>query len=624
MLIDVHTHKIFIEDTSHYLEEIEKDLITLENMGAVVDKPFVERIFRSVHIIKNGAGLLGFSNIKELSQKLENVLVLICNGELIPNPEIINILLLGFDRLLELIEKLHSSNDMDIDEQSVMLTGLTSAVLPDNKKKSVTQIRAIPLPAKKHIFNVSEFNLLQVLNQGKNIYILEYDLIQDVQMKKITPLNFVRFVQQHGEMIDNFLDIFSVGTLEEKTPEHVMPYYILFASSLTSKQLAKKLDLRPDKIYELKDEFKDLLQPQEKNVRSQHDCHQKRELYQSNLIKNRLKNLSDLTNELNFAYNSLLTDNLEKKDSTFSIALNRINMVLTGLQQQVEIDYRIPASEGLWKLIRIVRDYGFKCGIPAKLNIQCTGIHMDKRITSQLIEPLSEMIIKMMDFFANSEKSNKNQNNNEPVQILFQMTECDKEVTIEIYSPDYSFIKGDTLLDLVEEQKKINALNSECSQNHNTEKGIVIEVKIPQSFSILDGFNTEIDNQHYIIPNINVKDWLFCAEISADDMQQKDNQCMILYQKKWIPLVDISKETFQNKIKYFLNKKVIVICEVGSQRIAVGVDTAERFEVSVVLQPLNRHLKSNKIIIASCLLNDGKIAFIPDMGFFAYKAIQKS
>jgi len=617
MLINLDTHNIFVEDTKRYLDEIEKDLITLENMGADIAKPFAEKLFRSVQVIKSSAGLLGFSNIKELSQKLENVLGLISNGELDPNPEIVNILLLGFDRVFQLIENLHKSNDMEIDEQSVMLTGLTSAVLPDEKKKSVTQIRVIHIPSDKHTFQISEFNLLQVINQGKNIYILEYDLIHDVQMKKITPLNFVRFVQQHGEMIDSFLDIYSVGTLEEKTSEHKMPYFILFASSLDKEELSNELDLESNKIHDLKNELKDLIKTQGKVYSSNSECN----FIESNVLdQNKKKILSDLTNEFSFAYDSLVSEMLEKKDSINSITLNRIGMVLSSLKKQVNIEYSVKASDALWKLVRKVRDYGYKNNIPSKLEIESSDINMDKRITCQLIEPISNLIIKMIDSINKLQNNRHDAKIKDSIQIIIQIIEEDKDIIIKIYSKNYSFNNEDILLDLTEEQKQINALNANCSQEQSAEKGVVLKVKLKQAYSILDGYNVKIDNQDYIFPKTYIKEWILNTEISDDIIKQVDQNFIILVQEKWIPFIDISSKIDIKDFQYFLNKKTIVICEVGYIKFAIGIDSSKQSEISVVLQPISKHLGKDSTIIANCLLTDGKIAFIPDMGYFAYQA----
>ncbi len=104
----------FIEESLEHLADIENDLLAIEEAGENIDEDLVNKVFRAAHSIKGGAGFMGLTGIQDLSHSMENVLGLIRSKKLIPNPEIINILLLGSDQLRSMIEDIHSSNDVDI------------------------------------------------------------------------------------------------------------------------------------------------------------------------------------------------------------------------------------------------------------------------------------------------------------------------------------------------------------------------------------------------------------------------------------------------------------------------------------------------------------------------------
>ncbi len=115
----------FIEESLEHLSDIEADLLSIESGGANIDVDLVNKVFRAAHSIKGGAGFMGLTTIQELSHAMENVLGLIRSEKLIPNPEIINVLLLGSDQLQSMIENIQESNDVDI---TSLLTPLNAIV----------------------------------------------------------------------------------------------------------------------------------------------------------------------------------------------------------------------------------------------------------------------------------------------------------------------------------------------------------------------------------------------------------------------------------------------------------------------------------------------------------------
>ena len=106
----------FIEESLEHLADIENDLLAIEEGGADIDVELVNKVFRAAHSIKGGAGFMGLTVIQNLAHAAENVLGLIRSEKLVPNPDIVNILLLASDELQQLIEDVGNSNDVDITE----------------------------------------------------------------------------------------------------------------------------------------------------------------------------------------------------------------------------------------------------------------------------------------------------------------------------------------------------------------------------------------------------------------------------------------------------------------------------------------------------------------------------
>ena len=146
---DNETLRMYVEESQEHLAGIENDLLAIEEAVTDIDEDLVNKVFRAAHSIKGGAGFMGLDNIKDLSHKMENVLGMIRNREMIPNPEIINVLLLAFDKLRELINNVDQSNEIDISEHTTALSNLTLASPPQQEEESVDKSVDICLPDQK-------------------------------------------------------------------------------------------------------------------------------------------------------------------------------------------------------------------------------------------------------------------------------------------------------------------------------------------------------------------------------------------------------------------------------------------------------------------------------------------
>ncbi|ETR65343.1 MAG: Hpt domain protein, partial [Candidatus Magnetoglobus multicellularis str. Araruama] len=253
MMIDDETLQVYVEESEEHLADIEKDLLTIEEMGSDIDENLVNKVFRAAHSIKGGAGFMGLNGIKELSHKLENVLGLIREKEMTPTSEVVSVLLTGFDRLNELMENVNASNEMDISSQANALENLTNSSLSQEDKESVDRTVDISLPNGQVIFQICEFDMKQARKGGKFVYLVEYDLIHDIHYKNKTPLDIITKIQQSGMLIESKVDINSVGTLDDDAINRI-PFYALHASIIEPDLIADVLELDSKYVHILSDD----------------------------------------------------------------------------------------------------------------------------------------------------------------------------------------------------------------------------------------------------------------------------------------------------------------------------------------------------------------------------------
>jgi two-component system, chemotaxis family, sensor kinase CheA len=111
---DDETLQMYLEESLEHLADIENDFLAIEENGANIDEDLVNKVYRAAHSIKGGAGFMGLTNIKDLTHEMENILGKIRAREMVPTPEIVNVLLDASDQLKALMNDVLNSNDIDI------------------------------------------------------------------------------------------------------------------------------------------------------------------------------------------------------------------------------------------------------------------------------------------------------------------------------------------------------------------------------------------------------------------------------------------------------------------------------------------------------------------------------
>ncbi len=251
MMMDDETLQMYVEEATEHLGDIENDLLAIEQAGADIDVELVNKVFRAAHSIKGGAGFLGLTKIKDLGHKIENILDMVRNRELVPEPEVVNIVLLAFDKLRELITNVAESNDAFIDDHVAALTAAASANLKGEEKASVDRMVEVRDGKGRVVFEVAEFDLLQNKKGGKNLYLLEFDLIHDVQRKDKTVFDILKGMDSTGVILDLKVDFEAIGTLEDDEFSNRIPFFVLFGSIIEDDIMPALLDLGSEFITTL-------------------------------------------------------------------------------------------------------------------------------------------------------------------------------------------------------------------------------------------------------------------------------------------------------------------------------------------------------------------------------------
>jgi two-component system chemotaxis sensor kinase CheA len=253
-MMDDETLHMYVEEAREHLGDIESNLLEVEQAGDNFDPDQVNKVFRAAHSVKGGAGFLGLNNIKELAHKIENVLDMVRNYQLSPTPDVVNIVLLAFDRLSELVDNVAESNEMDISEHIRALTAVTSNNLPGEEKESVVREMEIKDRNGRAIFTISELDFNQATKGGSYVYLLEFDLIHDVQRKDKKPLDLLKEMQSTGNIMEVKTDLEAVGSLDDEEMVNTLPMFMLFSTIIEPDIITTFLDMDAERVVPVQPE----------------------------------------------------------------------------------------------------------------------------------------------------------------------------------------------------------------------------------------------------------------------------------------------------------------------------------------------------------------------------------
>jgi two-component system, chemotaxis family, sensor kinase CheA len=419
----------YLAECREHLATIETDLLAIEQGGVQIDENLVNRVFRAAHSIKGGAGFFDLAKIRELAHKTENALDLIRSRQMIPTPEVVSILLMAFDKLRELIGNHRESNQAEIGEFLAALTALSSASLPADRRASLDEQVDLPLPEPDKHIQISAFDLSQARRGGKCIYLIEYDLIHDVQRLGKTPLEVFRSLIQCGTILETVFDLDSAGTLEDE-PSNRLMLEVLYATVLESDIIGQVVEAPPERVrlIEKNGQERPLAPPVKRKPRARKARPAAVQPVPApeavgpvmkaaipvvapaaaiavvapaettiRLNVSLLDSLMTLAGELVLGRNQL-NESLSRTDERgIRSGAQRVSLVTSELQEVVTQTRMQPVGGLFAKFPRLVRDLARDLGKEVQLRVEGNEVEIDKTILEGLSDPLTHMVRNAVD-----------------------------------------------------------------------------------------------------------------------------------------------------------------------------------------------------------------------------------
>jgi len=429
-IVDESIISDFVAESRDHLNAIEPDLLTMEQGGGDLSKDLLNRVFRAIHSIKGGAGFLAFESLKSLSHVMESVLMLVRDGKLKVDPDLMDAIFAGMDRLRAMLDDIQASDRIPCDQEMARF----KAILEDAGHDQGAQVKARgrDTEGRKREFDLDREGVKSALAHGMNLFHATAFLRLDIKEKGITPLAFLNNALSVGECLDAYIDLAEVADLESCL-EQDLPVTILFGSVLECDLAAMALGLPEGQVTML--DMKALRRQMKQTaaqpakpvpapaIEAAEELGPAQETGESpegqvregnsaraakggeggsETLRVRVDLLTDLMNqagELVLSRNQLLraVSGHVRDIPGLAAILQNISQVTSELQEGIMQTRMQPIGTVFNRFPRIIRDMARQLGKQIELEIKGAEVELDKSIVELLTDPLTHIIRNCAD-----------------------------------------------------------------------------------------------------------------------------------------------------------------------------------------------------------------------------------
>lgn len=410
---------MFLEESREHLQTLNRCVLDLEHDPNNLQ--LLDEIFRSAHTIKGMSATMGFTTIAELTHEMENILDLLRKSQLTANEDILNTLFKCIDTLEQLVEKVASNSDAEIDIKALLskITALAKgeAAASPAGVSSATK----PIAASTISFSDTEANVIQAAqNQGMRAYEIQVSLRPGCLLKSARAYMVMNALEELGDVIksippteelekENFEHSFQVVAVTGAEPEKleqtllsiseidkvtVLPCSLSAKVQPAAEQTAKAPSVTAKAAVMEKTDEKDKQQPA--NVVTTTD--KKLKGGQSVRVDiDKLDTLLNLVGELVINKTRLEQIGLTHRLTDLVETIEQMDRVTTDLQAVVMKVRMVPVGQVFNRFPRMVRDLSRDLNKEVNLIIQGEETELDRTVIDEIGDPLVHLLRNAID-----------------------------------------------------------------------------------------------------------------------------------------------------------------------------------------------------------------------------------
>ncbi len=199
---------MFLEESMENLQTLNESLLELEQRPENIDK--LNEIFRVAHTIKGMAATMGFSEMAELTHKMEDVLSKFREGRLKVTEKVVTVLFTCLDTLEKMVNNISEGNSERFSIED-LINDLHSIAEGNNASENEKKENSV---GEKHItsannnhnerISLNEYDInviVQAMEKMYNAYDIKIIISENTLLKSARAFLIFKSLEEHGEII---------------------------------------------------------------------------------------------------------------------------------------------------------------------------------------------------------------------------------------------------------------------------------------------------------------------------------------------------------------------------------------------------------------------------------------
>ena len=672
MNLDTLPAEEFLEEAQELLQEIEEALLEIEENPH--DRELIQRLFRSAHTLKGGAGMVGLAELANSAHEFEALLSKIRAGTLSVSPQTVSTLLKGRDDLLSLLNPLLGTSDID-----------SSSEQPQNAKVLAVETISDEKYSSKNVNSPPD----SFIEKEKNVFLLHLHFDETCLQQGQEPMMLFRQLEPFGN-ITMIAHTSEIPNWETFDPTCLYLWWSIKLKSYKSKDEVEQL-LEFFRGGQTRFSIEQIETPAE-NEEEVQEAHQKMldqisaskppeqlEIEESKILSepitlgvtetskttqtirvpvSRLDRLQNLVSETVIRQAQLLRLNDAIQATNDQLSEQFLQFVedneqaVRELQDQIQQVRMVPVGTIFAPMKRVVRDFASRNQKQIRLEIYGSETELDKTITEQIQGPLMHLLRNAMDHGLETPSQRREVGKDltgnislrasqqqgfivvevsddgrglDPARILEagrrlglvanDQNPPEHEILQLIFQPGFTTAKEVTEISgrgvgMDAVKRDVEALLGNIEVNSEIGKGTTLRLKLPLSLAIIEGMLVRIGHEKFVIPLLLVTESL--RPHPTQQKRFKNRGELIDIRDQYHPLVRLHQRL---KIENAIEKPeegLLIVVQQGSQKYCLLVDGIED-QLPVVIKSLEEHFIHIPGIAGATILGDGSVCFILDV-----------
>ena len=664
---------MFLEESMENLQTLNESLLELEQNPNDVDK--LNEIFRVAHTIKGMAATMGFTDLAELTHKMEDVLSEFREGKLKVTQDVVTVLFDCLDTLEKMVSNVEEGSDEKVEMQGIidrLISISENDEVKDIKKDSANTKKSEKTEKQDEQESKLELNQydISVIKQGQqkgyNAFNIIINISENTLLKSARAFLIVKDLEEIGEIIksdpstedieNEEFDLQLKFILMTNSKEEEV-YSLVQGISEVREVKVNAIVFEEEKIADIKpkeaenlDQKKADNSKQNKEVKKEEAPKKEhKKVHQSVRVDlERIDKLMNMVSEIVIYRTRLEQIVLSYKSQDLTETLEQIGRTTSDLQDLVMKIRMLPLDTVFNRFPRMIRDISVELNKEINFVIEGAETELDRTVIDEIGEPLIHLLRNAADHGVEPQEQ-RIAKGKSPVGTVKLVAYQEGTKALIKVSDDGAGInlgkvkaKAERMGISTEGLNDNDIKNLIFAQGFSTNEVVtdisgrgvgmdVVKTKIASLGGTVDLQSEEGVGSTFVIKLpltlqiiqallVKIGDETLAISLGfidrvidykEDKIKSTNGKEVIIYRDNVIPLIRLN-ERLEIKSNES-DKKFVIIVNVGDKTVGLLVDSLLG-QQEIVIKPLGKTLKELSEYIGATILGNGLVTLILDVG----------